>query len=210
MKKTIILGLSLCLSLISLNSCSSSSADVEEEVKVEKTERDTDFTGELPELSIYNLPSNWTNQNGEEIKLEDLRGDIIVSVMIYTECKAACPRLIADVRRIHSKIKDETNKQVKYVFVSIDPEVDTPETMKAFAIENQMDNDQWIFLRGDIEDTREFASVLGVGYKRISPIDFSHSNIISVFDQNGELTYQKEGLGIDDEAIVEAIEDLAL
>lgn len=212
MKRQIIFSLTVLFSLGMLWSCSgdeeattSEEAVAEEEIKTEKKET----TGELPELSVYNLPSEWTNQNGEQVELEDYKGDIVVAVMIYTTCKAACPRLIADIRRIHEKVSDKANKQVKYVFVSIDPEVDTPERLKEFAIENEMDNDQWVFLRGDIEDTREFAAVLAVSYKRISPMDFSHSNIISVFDQEGVLVHQKEGLGVDDSATIEAIEELA-
>lgn len=194
------------LSLALFNSCSDNKEIKEEKEKTEKIE----FTGELPDLSVYHLPSDWTNQNGEDIKLEDLRGDIVVTVMIYTKCKASCPRLIGDVRRIQEQVKDETNEQVKYVFISIDPETDTPELLKEFAIENEMDNDQWMFLRGTEEDTREFAAVLSVGYKRISPIDFSHSNIISVFDQNGVLQYHKEGLDQNIDKVVEAIEELAI
>ena len=79
--------------------------------------------------------------------------------------------------------------------VSIDPTVDTPKRLKAFAIENKMDDDQWVFLRSTEENTREFAAVLAVNYKKISPIDFSHSNIISIFNAEGEMTYQQEGLG---------------
>ncbi|PWH82960.1 SCO family protein [Brumimicrobium oceani] len=210
MKKYLILSLTAFFSFGILNSCAEKEA---EETQVEEVELKTEkkeFTGELPELSVYNLPSNWTNQNGEDIQLEDLKGDIVVAVMIYTTCKAACPRLVADIRRIHEKVSDKANEQVKYVFVSIDPEVDTPERMKEFAKENEMDNDQWVFLRGDIEDTREFAAVLAVSYKRISTMDFSHSNIISVFDQEGVLVHQKEGLGVDDSATIEAIEELAM
>lgn len=210
MKKYIILCLTALLSMGLLYSCTEGEPQVEASEELEQETVKKEFTGELPELSVYNLPSDWTNQNGELIKLEDLKGDIVVAVMIYTTCKAACPRLIADIRRIHEKVSDKTNKQVKYVFVSIDPEVDTPERMKAFAIENEMDNDQWVFLRGSIEDTREFAAVLAVSYKRISPIDFSHSNIISVFDQEGVLVHQKEGLGVDDSSTIEAIEKLAM
>ncbi len=210
MKKYIILCLTALLSMGLLYSCTEEEPQVEASEELEQETVKKEFTGELPELSVYNLPSDWTNQNGELIKLEDLKGDIVVAVMIYTTCKAACPRLIADIRRIHEKVSDKANKQVKYVFVSIDPEVDTPERMKAFAIENEMDNDQWVFLRGSIEDTREFAAVLAVSYKRISPIDFSHSNIISVFDQEGVLVHQKEGLGVDDSSTIEAIEKLAM
>jgi len=160
----------------------------------------------LPELSIYNLPSKWTTQEGEDIELKDLRGDVVVVVMIYTTCRAACPRLVADMRNIHKSVPAENNKKVKYVLVSIDPETDTPERLKEFSIENQMDDtDQWIFLRGTESDTREFAAVLAVSYKAISPIDFSHSNIISVFDEDGVLVHQKEGLGVASKETVDAI-----
>lgn len=169
----------------------------------------TEENKKLPDLSIYHLPSEWTTQDDENITLEHLKGDVLVAVMIYTSCKAACPRLVADVRNIQKKVSDEKNKNVKYVFVSIDPETDTPKHLKAFAKENEMDSDQWMFLRSTLENTREFAAVLAVSYKQISPIDFSHSNIISVFDQEGVLKYQKEGLGEDDSETIKTIEDLS-
>ena len=43
-------------------------------------------------------------------------------VMIYTTCKAACPRLVADMRNIESKIPKENLKDLNFVLVSIDPE----------------------------------------------------------------------------------------
>ena len=42
-------------------------------------------------------------------------------------------------------------------------------------------------------------------YKQISPVDFSHSNIISVFAKDGTLAYQREGLDIDVEPTVQEI-----
>ncbi|HLV51678.1 MAG TPA: SCO family protein [Flavobacterium sp.] len=157
----------------------------------------TENPQEISDMSIYNLPSTWTNQKGENLELVDLQGNVLVMVMIYTSCKAACPRLVADMRHIEQTVKSDNKNKVKYVLVSIDPETDTPERLKAFAKENQMDENQWLFLRSTEENTREFAATLAVNYKRISPIDFSHSNIISVFNTAGELTYQQEGLGID-------------
>ncbi|MGW8123098.1 SCO family protein [Roseivirga echinicomitans] len=164
---------------------------------------------EISELSIYNLPSVWTSQDNELTELKDLKGNVLVMVMIYTSCQVACPRLVADMRDIEKKVSKEKKKNVKYLLVSIDPETDTPERLKEFAIENQMDSDQWLFLRGSESDTREFAAVLAVNYKQISPIDFSHSNIISVFNQEGELVHQKEGLGVNNSETVNAIMNLA-
>lgn len=151
---------------------------------------------EIPSMSIYNLPSHWRNQDNRELTLLDLKGDVLVMVMIYTSCTAACPRLVADMRNIYKEIPNNQKEGVKMVFVSIDPLTDTPEALKAFAEENQMEGEQWVFLTGTEADTREFAAVLAVSYKQISPIDFSHSNIISVFDKKGIMVYQQEGLGV--------------
>jgi len=160
---------------------------------------------EISDLSIYNLPSKWTNQDGKDIELKSLRGNVLVMVMIYTSCKSACPRLVADMRDIESKLEKKTRQHVKLILVSIDPNTDTPERLKSFAIENKMNQDPWIFLRSSEENTREFAAVLAVNYKQISPIDFSHSNIISVFNPEGELVFQQEGLGVSNEKTIETI-----
>lgn len=163
----------------------------------------------ISDLSIYNLPSQWTNQDGKTIELKSLKGNVLVMVMIYTSCKAACPRLVADMRDIESKLNKDNKKNVKLILVSIDPETDTPQRLKSFAVNNKMNQEPWIFLRSTEENTREFAAVLAVNYKKISPIDFSHSNIISVFNPEGELIYQQEGLGVNNEKTVEKINEEA-
>lgn len=164
-------------------------------------------SGELPELSIFHLPSSWTNQDGQQLELSELRGKVTVMVMIYTSCKAACPRLVADMRNIEKQIDEDDLDQVRFVMVSIDPRTDTPERLKQFSKDNLMEEEQWIFLRGTPQATREFAAVLAVNYKRISPMDFSHSNIISVFDEQGVLVHQKEGLGVDNHETIVAIKE---
>jgi protein SCO1/2 len=112
------------------------------------------------------------------------------------------------MRGIEEQIPTDKKDNVTLVFVSIDPETDTPQRLKEFAIENQMDTEKWVFLRGSEEDTREFSAVLAVNYKKISPMDFSHSNIISVFDQRGELAYQQEGLGVNNQETISKIIEL--
>lgn len=174
-------------------------------VIVENKATAVDLTAELPELSIYNLPSTWTTQDGNDIELQELRGKTLVMVMIYTSCKAACPRLVADMRNIEKQLPEKDLDKVQFIMVSIDPATDTPERLKEFSKENLMEDEHWMFLRGTEEATREFATVLAVSYKKISPIDFSHSNIISVFDENGVLVHQREGLGVDNTETVAAI-----
>jgi len=202
--KCIVLGISALFL-----SCNNANNEKEIDDETENVSEETSLNENFSDMSIYNLPSKWTTQDGNEIKLGDLQGKVLVMVMIYTSCQAACPRLVADMRNIEKQIPNNKKADVRYVFVSIDPNTDTPERLKTFAKENKMEDDKWIFLRGTVDDTREFAAVLAVNYKQISPMDFSHSNIISVFNQKGELFHQQEGLGIDNKETVKAIESLA-
>ncbi|CDF79959.1 electron traqnsport protein SCO1/SenC [Formosa agariphila KMM 3901] len=199
MKKYIVVFSLMCLGLVSCKN------ETKETVKPETT-ASKKVSDAISDMSIYNLPSTWTNQDGADIHLKDLKGDVLVMVMIYTTCKAACPRLVADMRNIETRLPEDTKDKVKMIFVSIDPETDTPERLKAFAKENFMDEDPWMFLRSSVENTREFAAVLAVKYKEISPMDFSHSNIISVFNEAGELVFQQEGLGVNSDETIENIE----
>jgi len=162
---------------------------------------------EISEESIFNLTSSWNTEEGKTITLKELKGKTLVMVMVYTTCKAACPRLTGDMRNIEQKIPAEYKDDVQFVFISIDPENDTPEKLKQFAVDNYVDGEQWTFLQGTESNVREFANVLAVKYKQISPLDFSHSNIISVFNPGGELVHQQEGLGVDNkETIAKIIE----
>jgi protein SCO1 len=68
-----------------------------------------------------------------------------------------------------------------------------------------MIGDQWLFLQGNTSSVQEFANVLAVKYARISPQDFSHSNIISVFDKGGVMQLQIEGLGVDYTPLIEKV-----
>ncbi len=202
--KTLITTTFLCFALL-LSSCNDNKK-MDKKTDLVSQNEDTNTPGQISDMSIYNLPSTWTTQDGKDIELKDLNGNVLVMVMIYTSCKAACPRLVADMRNIEQRVNSKNTDKIKYVLVSIDPTVDTPERLKEFAKENQMDSSQWLFLRSSEENTREFAATLAVNYKKISPIDFSHSNIISVFNTKGELTYQQEGLGIDYAPTVAEIE----
>ena len=163
---------------------------------------------ENADSSIFLLDSKWQNQDAEELQLKNLKGKNLVMVMIFTSCRTACPILVGDMKKIHAKIEKNKLKDTSLVLISIDPTNDTPEVLKKFAAERNMDSEPWIFLRSDEESTREFANVLAVKYKKISPIEFSHSNIISVFNRNGELVSQEEGSGINSDAVAKTVNEL--
>lgn len=163
----------------------------------------------LPSDSIFHLKSSWKKQNGETVQLKDLRGKTLVVVMIYTTCKSACPRLVANMKRIEQQVSQKNLSKVSMILVSIDPATDTPERLKKFAELNDMEASHFTFLTGSEESTQEFANVLSMKYKKISPIDFSHSNIVTVFSPDGQMQFQEEGLDINTKKVAEKVNEVA-
>lgn len=162
-------------------------------------------SGEPTEESIYNVSSNWKNRFGYQVKLDSLRGKVQVVAMVYTHCEHACPRILADMKRIRDGLSEDVLRSTNFVIVSIDPERDTPERLYNFAEENDLSEQQWTLLNGGQGDILELAALLGVKYKRISESDFTHSNMITVLNKQGEIVHQRKKLGDQPVGIVNAI-----
>lgn len=158
-------------------------------------------------MSIFHLDSTWTDQQGRSVALGEFSGEVLVLAMVYTHCEAACPRIIADMRRIRGALGPQ-DERLSMVLVSIDPERDDVERLREFGSETGLTAQGWRLLRGDADDVRELAAVLGVQYRRTSDDDFAHSNAIHVIDQRGEIVHRQQGLGADPEAAIEAIRAL--
>ncbi|KIA90222.1 SCO family protein [Kaistella jeonii] len=184
----------LIFSVLLLFACKDNS-EKPEEIKAKTTD------------SIFLLDSKWQNQDGKEIQLKDLKGKNLVVVMIFTSCQTACPLLVADMKKVEGKITKDKLKNTSMVLITIDPTNDTPEVLKKYAQKRDMYGEPWVFLRSDLESTREFANVLAVKYKKITPIIFSHSNIISIFNKKGEMVSQEEGT-VNSDAIAKTVNGL--
>ncbi|MCW9707300.1 SCO family protein [Fodinibius salsisoli] len=158
--------------------------------------------------SIYNVSSIWLNRYGQKVKLGSLRGKVQVVAMVYTHCEFACPRILADMKRIRDRLSEEELKATNFVIVSIDPERDIPERLRNFASENELSDTNWTLLNGGQGDILELAALLGVKYKKISETDFTHSNIITVLNKEGEVAHQRKKLDDDPTPIVKNIKVL--
>ncbi|MDR8393930.1 SCO family protein [Aliifodinibius sp. S!AR15-10] len=165
-------------------------------------------SSEPTDESIYNVSSVWKNRHGKELELSSLRGKVQIVAMVYTHCEYACPRILADMKRIRDQLSGDALANANFVIISIDPERDTPERLNTFATENDLNEETWTLLNGDQGDVLEIAALLGVKYKRISPTDFTHSNMITVLNKEGEVIHQREKLADQQTETVEVIESL--
>jgi protein SCO1 len=199
-----LLPLSILLGL-ALSSCSETNP-TDAHAAHQKTE--ATIVTELSDMSLYNLESEWQTEDNESIKLVQLNGKVQLVAMMYTNCTYACPRIVADLKRIEAKLNNYKNGEVGIVLVTMDPENDTPAKLQQFATDNNLDPERWTLLTSSEMNIQELAVLLNMKYKNGGNGEIAHSNIITVLNAGGEIIHQQEGLGKDPDETVKTIDGL--
>ena len=156
-----------------------------------------DEGGPVSDNSIYQLNSQWINQDGQEVSLKSFIGKPVVLTMFFANCTYACPLLVNDVQRMESSLSANNRNNYRFILVSIDPERDTPAKLKIYAKEHGLDLSRWTLLTGKSEDVMELAVLTGFKYKKDEKGNYSHSNIITLLNEKGEIAHQKVGINQD-------------
>ena len=83
--------------------------------------------------SIFNVESTWQNQNGQRAPLSQIGGRAQIVAMVYTTCKYACPRILADLKTIKTGLSDFGPKDLGFTLITFDPKRDTVDAYTAYA-----------------------------------------------------------------------------
>jgi protein SCO1 len=102
-------------------------------------------------------------QDGKTVRFwDDLMKDKIVAVdLIYTHCKFSCPLETARLAQVQRLLGDRVGKDIFFYSITLDPERDTPEVLKAYA-EKFHAGPGWLFLTGKKEDVKLVSQKLGL------------------------------------------------
>ena len=82
----------------------------------------------------YAKELNLPDQNGQVRKLKDFQGKLVVVFFGYTQCPDVCPTTMQEVAEVKRLLGADGDK-LQAVFVTVDPERDTSELLKAY-VEN--------------------------------------------------------------------------
>lgn len=146
-------------------------------------------------LSLYDLTSLWRDQRGETVPLSSLAGKVQVIALAYTHCRASCPLIVADLKRIEASLPVSRRNELGFVLVSLDPRRDTPGRLAEWAASTGLNEAHWTLLNGDDEAVRELAAVLGVRYQEQADGEIAHTNALTVLDRDGAMVHHQTGLG---------------
>ena len=155
--------------------------------------------------SVYELSASLVDQDGKTVRLDLFRGHPVLISMFYTSCRDACPLLVADLKRIERGLPASTRADLRVVLVSLDPEHDTPEALRALARAHGLDTSRWRLLRAPDDTVRDVAAVLGIRYRRLPDGGFNHSSVITLLDSSGVILTRVEGLGQPTDAVRESL-----
>ena len=98
-----------------------------------------------------------TDENGQIVTRENLRGHWTFAFVGYTNCPDICPVAMAALRQTN-KLLPATLPQPRYLLISADPEHDTPEVLKNYT---GFFGENFHGYSGDIDITRALATSLG-------------------------------------------------
>jgi protein SCO1/2 len=152
----------------------------------------------LSDKSLYQLETTWTNDDAKPVKLESLRGRPQIFAMFFASCHNTCPLLVFQMKKLEASLPAELRGKVGFTLVSFDSQRDTPAALKTYRTDHELSADTWTLLRGDANDVLDLAALLGVKFKQDAQGDFSHSNLITLLNADGEIVYQQVGLNPDD------------
>lgn len=163
--------------------------------------------GKVSEMSLYGMEMNWTDSSGNAMDMKSLRGKPVLIIMIYGTCRDICPILVENLKKIESTLGVSGSK-VQFVLMSFDSEKDTPEALKEYGKKADLVRPNWHLLSGTPDSVKETAALLGVKYKKEENGTYSHSNIITFLNTEGEISFSLEGLNKDPSELIEKIKKM--
>ena len=98
----------------------------------------------------------FTNQLGNKVSLDDLKGKIIVLDFFFTRCPTICPGLARSMKKLQNSFVLNDNI-VQFISISIDPEHDSIQQLRKFADRFNANHDTWWFVTGNKKEIYDFA-----------------------------------------------------
>jgi len=150
---------------------------------------DLEVIGKAPDF-------RFTNQDEATISNEDYNGKVYLVEFFFTTCPSICP--IMNRRMVEIQNEFYGNPEFGIASFTIDPEVDTPQVLKQYAINYKVTHPNWHFLTGDKDKILKLSNEgfnLYADSTKNEDGDFSHSGLFALIDKEGNIRSRKDKFG---------------
>lgn len=127
-----------------------------------------------------------TGTDGMQYRLSDFKGKVVLIFFGFTQCPDVCPTALFRAAEV-KKLLGEDGDQLQVIFITVDPERDTPQVLDAYV--NAFDP-SFLGLYGDLDQTAKTARDFKVFYQKVptgASYTMDHTAITYVYDRNGSL-----------------------
>jgi len=107
----------------------------------------------------FSLP----DAQGQQRQLQDFQGRLVVVFFGFTQCPDVCPSTMQELAEIKRALGADGDK-VAGVFITIDPERDTPEVLGPYVSAFSPD---FVALRGSLQETEALAKDFKIYFKKV-------------------------------------------
>ena len=151
-----------------------------------------------------------TDQNGQTVTSEDLRGSVVLYTFTYAGCEEPCGSPEPTVAAIRDRL-DEVNlgdTDLRFITVSFDPDSDDAAALTARADAFGADGDTWLYATPDLDRAKD---IIGSGFRAwYEPRDdgtFAFDPVLTLVDGWGVVRaeYRYQALADDADRIVRHI-----
>jgi protein SCO1 len=123
-----------------------------------------------------------------EIHLADYRGKVVLLFFGYTYCPEVCPTTLADLSRAMKNLGSRAS-QVQTIFISVDPERDTPQRLGEYA---RAFSPNFIGATSTPDEIALIAKQYGIYYQKVpaksgTGYTMDHTAVVWVIDAQGNL-----------------------
>jgi protein SCO1/2 len=137
--------------------------------------------------------------DGKERSLADFKGKVTVVFFGYTQCPDVCPTTMADLAQAKKALGPDGDR-LQAIFVTIDPERDTPQVLKSYMASF---DPTFVALRGSLDQTQAAAKEFKVFYGKVpgraeGSYTMDHTAGAFILDANGKpRLFERYGGGAD-------------
>ena len=147
------------------------------------------FRGTLYDPALPAPEIELARDNGSNFRLGELRGNVVLLFFGFTSCPDVCPTTLSELRKVNEELGKDAG-QVRVVFVTVDPERDTPEKVQKYV---SIFNPAFVGLSGSMEELEPVWQDYGV-YREVDEVTSSasgylvtHTARVYLIDQDGNL-----------------------
>ena len=95
------------------------------------------YLGSVASPQLPAPPLKLDNSLGQPVNIKDYRSKAVLVTFIYDHCPDICPLIVGHLHTAQAELGPQARK-LQIIAVSVDPEGDTPKTVKRFLAEHQM------------------------------------------------------------------------